>query len=295
MDTTQEKTDNLAKSLRSRLKPNILYLDVETTGLDDPQIIELAFKVNDRPTRKYRFKTTKLIDIGASKVHGIYADDLKDKPYITKTFAKRLQRLIDGSVLVAHNARFDVGCLRNHSIYVNRFLCTKSLAQVLNKFDGEQYESFTLDNVAKHYNVSIERPIHDAGIDVDILYEVYQNLVSRINKIIEPSNIFKLLWISRASVAKNASNPFDDVKDLKYDKFINKENVLKFGKHKGKSLFQIMNTDFGYLKWCFENLDSQDWRYRIQFLYNELNDMNFYLGGHLYYLTLFNKCSIISK
>ena len=51
------------------------------------------------------------------QVHGLCAEDTEDAPVFPKVWAK-IESLIEGLPLVAHNARFDEGCLKAvHKVY----------------------------------------------------------------------------------------------------------------------------------------------------------------------------------
>lgn len=51
------------------------------------------------------------------RVHGLCAEDTEDAPMFPKVWAK-IEPLIEGLPLVAHNARFDEGCLKAvHEVY----------------------------------------------------------------------------------------------------------------------------------------------------------------------------------
>jgi DNA polymerase III epsilon subunit-like protein len=266
--------------------PNLrlVFLDTETTGLTDPHVIELAYKVNGHRTHKFRFNPTKRIDIGASKVHGIYIEDLKNKPRFEHSVKNRLQKLLDHSILVAHNASFDVKVLRNHGVYVRRYICTKRLAQLLSKFDDIPFKSHTLDDIASYYKVTIDRPIHDAGIDVDILYEIYTNLTHRIYEIFgmpysKIGMYMRLVHLSRIKFGKNSQyntllTPFDDVRDLTYKEFLSHEHLIHFGKHKGRSIYDLICNQPDYIDWCMDtftkNNKFHEWRHFVTGLKTEL-------------------------
>jgi len=94
-------------------------LDFETTGLSvasGDRVCEVAV-VRGRPRGGRRKKFSQLIDPQrempalAQQIHGLSDADLRGQP----TFAEilpRLAKVLEGAVLVAHNAPFDVGFLR---------------------------------------------------------------------------------------------------------------------------------------------------------------------------------------
>ena len=96
---------------------DFVVFDLETTGLNNrkDRIVEIgAIKYSQgEVVNKMNYLINPGIDIPpvASSIHGIYKKDIADKPYIDSILPEFIQ-LIKGSVLVAHNASFDVGFIR---------------------------------------------------------------------------------------------------------------------------------------------------------------------------------------
>ena len=91
-------------------------VDVETTGLS-PQadrVVELALVRADRHGRVEQEIST-LINpdgpVGATMIHGITDDDVLGAPYFSD-LGEVIEAMLDGTVVVAHNASFDTGFLR---------------------------------------------------------------------------------------------------------------------------------------------------------------------------------------
>ena len=166
-----------------------IILDTETTGLEVHQghrIIEIgAVLLNDRKKSEEHFHTylnpSRLIDVEASKVHGIMNEDLLDKPYFEEV-AEEFLEFIDGSTLVIHNAAFDVGFL-NHELKLasSKYpmledICEieDSLALAKDKFPGQRN---SLDALASRFDISgYDRTFHGALLDANILADVYMSL-----------------------------------------------------------------------------------------------------------------------
>lgn len=93
--------------------PNVLYLDLETSGLptdEDPRvdIVELAMiDHNGIPWADIKFKSAGGMSKEASQVTGFYDEDLKDCPYF-KDFLPILSRLLRDKLIICYNAGFDV-------------------------------------------------------------------------------------------------------------------------------------------------------------------------------------------
>ena len=95
-----------------------LVIDTETTGLDpkqDHRIIEIAALelVDRRPTGRHlhvKVNPEREIDAGATEVHGMTWDDLRDRP-LFRDVAGEFIEFTRGACWVIHNAPFDLGFL----------------------------------------------------------------------------------------------------------------------------------------------------------------------------------------
>jgi DNA polymerase-3 subunit epsilon len=162
-----------------------VILDTETTGLDPKlghRIIEIAGVevVNRRLTNRYfheRLNPEREIDAGATVVHGMTWDDLKDKPRFCDR-AMQFLEFVSGAELVIHNAPFDVGFidaelslaglppLSNHCAGV---LDTLRMAKELHP--GKRN---SLDVLCERYQVdNSSRTLHGALLDAELLADVY--------------------------------------------------------------------------------------------------------------------------
>ncbi|MFA7674957.1 MAG: 3'-5' exonuclease, partial [Endomicrobiia bacterium] len=99
--------------MRTNNPNNIVYLDIETTGLSLSQgarICEIAMlKVSDgiETTFNQLINPNQLMPELCSKIHGITDDMLKDSPKFADV-AQEVANFIDGFVLICHNASFDL-------------------------------------------------------------------------------------------------------------------------------------------------------------------------------------------
>lgn len=122
------------------MPPRIIAVDVETTGLSalrGGRIIEIGAVAVDESGITDEFHS--LVDPGAhitaqaQRVHGITNAMLSGKPK-PEAVLHDLFRYIEGSVLVAHNASFDVTFLRHEFGrlglgFNNPYLCTLALSR----------------------------------------------------------------------------------------------------------------------------------------------------------------------
>ena len=100
-----------------KLEKPIVWLDIESTGVDreNDRIIELCMiKIHpdgNREVKTRRFNPEMQIPAGASEVHGIYDDDVKDEPTF-RQLAKGVHGFIQGCDLCGFNSNaFDIPML----------------------------------------------------------------------------------------------------------------------------------------------------------------------------------------
>ena len=162
-----------------------LVIDTETTGLDPKQghriieigVVELS---NRRPTGRHLhffLNPEREIDAGATEVHGMTWDDLKDKPRFADVAAELAEFARDADWVI-HNAPFDVafldaeferaglsGCTSLHRMLVD------TLALARETFPGKRNN---LDALCERFGVSnAQRTLHGALLDAGLLADVY--------------------------------------------------------------------------------------------------------------------------
>lgn len=114
-------------------KERLVFIDVETTGLDPAKghrIIEIGAIAMENNRSISEFQS--LVQISypipryVSKIHGITNDMLTDQPTPEQIYPE-IRNFISDSLLVAHNAKFDVGFLRSEFSRLNLRLTNQSL------------------------------------------------------------------------------------------------------------------------------------------------------------------------
>lgn len=161
-----------------------IVLDTETTGLEPGEghrIIELACLEmhGRRPTGRHfhRFvNPERAIDIGATQVHGLTAEDLLDKPKFPDIVEEFLE-FVSGAELLIHNAPFDVAFLNAELTRTGRpgvdSVCTITdtlmMARELNP--GKKN---SLNALCERYAVdNARRTLHGALLDAQLLADVW--------------------------------------------------------------------------------------------------------------------------
>ncbi|MGI6787088.1 MAG: PolC-type DNA polymerase III [Acholeplasmataceae bacterium] len=189
VDDEEFKITNEAPNFNLREATYVVF-DIETTGLSitNDKIIEIgAVKmvqgvVTDRfetfvsPNRKLSAKITDLT--------GITDEQLVDAPQIEEVMPKFLE-FIKGTVLVAHNAHFDVDHIIHNCINLgleapqNPVIDTLNLARY---FYSNELKRFNLDAVAKYFKVN-NFTHHRAGDDAKATQEVFSLMLLDLYKL----------------------------------------------------------------------------------------------------------------
>lgn len=115
------------------------------------------------------------------EVTNITDDMVKDAETIEQVFPKLLE-FIEGSVIVAHNASFDVGFLKHNAKALGydfdfTYVDTLSLAQEL----FPDYKSYKLGRIAKNLDIKVE-VAHRALDDVDTTVKVFNVMVDKLKE-----------------------------------------------------------------------------------------------------------------
>jgi DNA polymerase-3 subunit epsilon len=161
-----------------------IVLDTETTGLEPAEghrIIELACLEMDgrRATGRHfhRFVNPgRDIDLAATQVHGLTAEDLADKPKFCDIVEEFLE-FVQGAELLIHNAEFDVAFLNSELERAGRprleTVCTvaDTLSMARDIHPGKRN---SLDALCERYAVDhSRRTLHGALLDAQLLADVW--------------------------------------------------------------------------------------------------------------------------
>lgn len=167
------------------LSSPICFIDTETTGLNASynRIIEIGvLKVVDGQLVK-EFKTLvnpqTYVDPFIQQMTGINPEALESAPTFSE-IKDELAALLDDSIFVAHNVRFDYGFIRNEFKRVGvRFFskqfCTVKLARLL----YPNQKRYNLDAIIENFNIKCENR-HRAFDDAKVLWEFYKKAQSSI-------------------------------------------------------------------------------------------------------------------
>ncbi|MDO9206938.1 MAG: exonuclease domain-containing protein [Sulfuricurvum sp.] len=237
-----------------------ILLDTETTGAgENDRVIQLGFMVLDGKNVQVHndlCSSTVPIGYGAMEVHGITPDAIEGKPSCSETSAfKALNELNSAdNVMIIHNAPFDLGMLAKEN-FTSKMRLIDTLRCAKHLFDEEeahrlQFFRYRLGlyklEQAEADALGIVVKAHDAIGDVLVL------------------KLFLTELRKKLTERFGAVNPIDKMVELTQTPvFITKP--LKFGKHKGKTLSEIVAADKGYLAWMLANMENldEDMKYSI--------------------------------
>ena len=165
-----------------------IVLDTETTGLDpyaDHRLVEIGCieLINHMPTgRQYHqyINPQRPMPKEAFDVHGLGDEFLKDQPVFAEVADEFIEFIGEDSVLVIHNASFDMKFLNAELEWLNkpriameRALDTVQMAR--KKFPGSPV---SLDALCRRFKIdNSNRTLHGALLDSDLLAQVYLGLL----------------------------------------------------------------------------------------------------------------------
>lgn len=236
----------------------LIFLDTETTGNDlkEDRLCQVAYKIDDKMVVK-NFKPTVPISIKAMSITNITNRMVENEEHFKgSTFANELQELLNGNILVAHNAKFDIAMLENDGLKVPNYICTLRLARYLDE-----------DMEISEYNLQFLRYYYDVKFDVEI------NPHSADGDVLVLEAVFKHLYNKAKEKAGTASDE-DVIKRM--IEISNQPSLIKkfaFGKHMDKLVEDVLREDRGYLEWFLrtkqEEGTDEDWIYTLKYYLNK--------------------------
>lgn len=162
----------------------LVFLDTETTGLavhKGDEIIEFgAVKVlggQEIATLDTLIRPSRSIPPESTKIHGISDLFVMGAPVFSE-FAKELLKFIDGSVVIAHNAPFDLGFLAVALENERRNLPDNPVLDTVAFFRSllPHLMNHKLDTLKKHFDVKADRA-HRALDDSRALAKVFNKVI----------------------------------------------------------------------------------------------------------------------
>ncbi|MDR0348728.1 MAG: 3'-5' exonuclease [Tannerella sp.] len=223
----------------------LVFFDLETTGINinKDRIIEISIlKISpngNEDSRTRRINPGIPIPLESTLIHGITDEDVKDCP-IFKEVAKSLASLIEGCDLAGFNSnRFDIPLLAEEFLRagVEIDLNKRKFIDVQTIF--HKMEQRTLSAAYKFYcNKDLDNA-HSAKHDTKATYEV---LMAQLDRYPNLQNNIKFL-----SEFSSFTNNVDFAGRMIYNE--KGEEIINFGKYKGRLVTEVLNTDPSYYSW----------------------------------------------
>lgn len=216
---------------------NIVFLDTETTGLENGRLVQLAFKKRgDSNILVEYYKPPVSIEFEAMATHHITEKMVANMPAFKSTPTyNNLIEMLKESVLVAHNAPFDISILKNEGIETNTFICTYKVAYRLYDFPN-----YKLQTLRYRWGFEIENATaHDAAGDVMVLEKVFEYMFND--------------YCTKNSVTLD--NAINDFIDISSKPLLLKQ--LSFGKYRGMKFEDILKSDPEYLIWMKDKMENK--------------------------------------
>jgi len=231
--------------MQLELKNPLIFFDLETTGIDiaKDRIVEISY-LKVHPNGMEESKTMKInperpIPAASSAIHGIFDEDVANAP-IFKEVAKIIAHDFEGADLAGYNSnRFDVPLLAEEFIRADIDIDMTKRKFVDVQTIYHKKEQRTLGAAYKFYCEKEIENAHTAEADTKATYEV---LKAQLDKYPDLKNEVAFL-AEYSSFNRNV----DFAGCIIYND--KDEEVINFGKHKGRLVNDVLQKEPGYYGW----------------------------------------------
>ena len=228
-----------------QLKKPICFFDLETTGTNvaKDRIVEISilkvFPNGNKEGKTWLVNPEMQIPEEVIAVHGITNEKVVNEPTF-KQLSKEIYRMIQDSDLAGFNSdRFDIPLLAEEMLRAEVDFDMKKMVSVDVQTIFHKMEKRTLGAAYKFYCDKDLEDAHSAEADTLATYEV---LKAQLDRYPELENDMKKL-----SEFTTRRQSLDFAGFIGLNK--NKEAIFTFGKHKDKTVDEVMNTEPGYFGW----------------------------------------------
>ena len=243
------------------LKKPIAFFDLETTGINitTDRIVEIAI-VKVHPDGKEEIKTERVnpempIPLESSLIHGIYEEDIKDKPTF-KQLAPEIAKFMTGCDLGGYNLlKFDIPLLAEEFLRVDTDFEFKNSKVVDAQRIFFMMEQRSLSAAYKFYCDKSLENAHSAEADTIATYEVLKGQLDKYENVIyKDKNGNESTPIVNDVAALDSLNLTKNV-DLLGRIIYNDEGVevFSFGKNKGVPVTKVFKEQPQYYDWMMKN------------------------------------------
>lgn len=229
----------------------LIFLDTETTGIDPliDRLVQVAYKYKDTVVSSY-FKPPVPISVKSMSISHITNKMVENKEIFADSQMKKdLSELLKDTIVVAHNAAFDIDMLYKEGMKVERYIDTWKVARFLD--EDCQIPEYGLQYLRYYWDIDIDAPAHDAVGDVLVLEKIFGILFGKMFETLkdEDSVIQAMIEVSKKPLL------------LK---------IFNYGKHKGKKIEEVISYDRNYLEWMLEQKLNkehydEDWIFTLKY------------------------------
>lgn len=245
-----------------QLKNPVVFLDLETTGMNivTDRIVEIALlKINvdgKEEEMLLRINPEMPIPVESSQIHGIYDEDVKDKPTF-KEVAKNLAKFIEGCDLGGFNSnRFDIPLLAEEFLRADIDIDLKKHKFIDVQAIFHKMEKRTLAAAYKFYCQQELVDAHSAMADTKATYEVLKAQLDTYNGVeYEDAKGAKSIPIVNDVQKLSEFSSYDSNVDF-VGRIVYNENgveVFNFGKNKGIPVEKVLEEQPGYFGWIMNS------------------------------------------
>jgi len=234
--------------VKLQLKNPLVFFDLETTGTNivSDRIVEISYlKITlngDEESKTRRINPEVPIPPQSTAIHGITDEDVKEAPTF-KMIAKSLAAQIEGCDLAGYNSnRFDIPLLAEEFLRagVDIDLMRRKFVDIQTIFHKK--EPRNLSAAYKFYCDKDLENAHTAEADTKATYEVLQAQLDRY-----PDLKNDIAFLSEYS---SFNNQVDFAGRVIYNE--QKQEVINFGKYKGRLVEEVFQEDPGYYGWIMQ-------------------------------------------
>ncbi|SFZ93868.1 DNA polymerase-3 subunit epsilon [Flaviramulus basaltis] len=231
--------------MQLNLTKPICFFDLETTGINisKDRIVEISilkvFPNGKEESKTWLVNPEMTIPNEVIEIHGITNEKVANEPTF-KELAKEVNNMIKDSDLGGFNSnRFDIPLLAEEMLRADIDFDMKNRLAVDVQTIFHKMEQRTLSAAYKFYCDKNLDGAHSAEVDTNATYQV---LKAQITKYEEVENDTKFLaeFSSRKKFADFAGF-------IAYNK--KGEECFSFGKHKGKLVTEVLESEPGYFGW----------------------------------------------
>jgi len=244
--------------MKLNLKRPLAFFDLEATGINvgADRIVEIAILKampdGEEIVKTWRVNPEMPIPLQTSLIHGIYDEDIADKPTFND-LAKEIAEFIGESDLAGYNSnKFDIPMLLEEFLRadVDFDMSDRKFVDVQNIF--HQMEQRTLKAAYKFYCNDDLVNAHAAEADVIATYKVLLGQLDMYkDKEFEDKQGVKskpvVNDVDALHTFTNINKPVDFAGRLVYND--KNEVCFNFGKHKGKTTEQVFSIEPSYYAW----------------------------------------------